>query len=762
MPDQEGIELRWIFAVIRRWLGLIVGCALLAVVVAFIVTAAMIPGYEATAILLIQPAQDTRTSEYNVLVAGERLALTYSEMLKGRPILDAVISQNKLTETSDKLAKRISAQPVRDTQLIRLTVKDASPTQAVVLANGIAQAFIQYIQTLQAGRYAGSLKNSQEKMEALSSQMDEAQSKIQDLNAKKIDNEAEQAQLGSLLAEYRSSYKQQQQDYQAAQLAASALTDKVSIAEGARPSSTSPATTATVTLLFDQPSATGEGSYSGETYGKMLVARPVLDAAITKLGLDMDAGLLSRRIRVTSVPGTQLIQLDVVDSDLSRGILLADAIAEAFIEQMHSLEETPYTDRMESLQAQMDELELRIGGAQVDISTLTADHLKLEAEIASLESQLIGYRSDYRTLEQDYSEMQLTVANAADAVVIAEPATVPEKSAQHRGLYIALAALVSAMLALGVAILMEYLNDVVRTPEDVSQAASLSTIGSISLMKDPENGLVTVTQSRSPVAEAFRVLATNLRITCMDLPMRTILVTSAHAQEGKSLVVANLAAALAQREQRVVVIDADLRMPRLHCLFGLDQGKGLTGSLLDGHAEGQLRESGVEGLRVLTSGDLPPNPAEVVSSVRMRKLLDELSRDADLVLIDCPPVLPVADATILASMVDGVVLVVRTDRTSRKEMRDAVETLRKVGSRLLGVVLNVVPSQSGGYYYKYYGEDSQEKPTVLRRLKGSLKGIAHVFVANGAHGEKRGNAMPEVNRGKNPLTNLMQLFKKRG
>jgi succinoglycan biosynthesis transport protein ExoP len=733
MPDQEGIELRWIFAVVRRWLWLIVGCMLLAALVAFIVTSTISSNYEATATLLIQPAQDTRSNEYNVLVAGERLALTYSEMLKGRVVLDTVISQNKLDETANSLAEKITAQPVQNTQLIRLTVKDVSPAQAAFLANAIAEAFIKHVQTIQKERYAGSLSNLEDEMGVLSSQIEEVQSKIQTLNTTRIDNEAEEAQLESLLAEYRSNYQQMQQDYQTAQLSLAGLTGRVSIAEAAQPSSIAPATTATITLLFDQSSGTSEGSYSGETYGKMLVARPVLEAAITKLGLEMDAGLLARRIKVASVPGTQLIQLNVVDTNVSQAIQLADTIAEVFIEQLQSFEEKPYTDRIASLQAQMEELQLRIGGTQVDIASLMSDNLKVEAEIASLENQMAGYRSDFRTLQQDYSEMQLTVANAADAVVITEPASIPEKSAQHRGLYIALATLVSAMLALVAAFLIEYLNDVVRTSDDIRRAVGLSTLGSISMIDEPENGLVAITQSRSPVAEAFRMLAANVRITGLDQPLRTILVTSPNAQEGKSLVVANLASALAQRELSVVAIDADLRLPRQHILFGLKQGKGLTGSLLEEHAGEQLRQTSVEGLRVLTSGDLPPNPAELVASTRMHKLLDEIAQEADMVLLDCPPVLPVADATILASIVDGILLVVRANHTRRQEMGDAVENLRKVGGRLLGVVLNGVPSQSN-HYYKYYGEEDRSVKFGLGWWKKSLSSIARSLGINWTRG----------------------------
>ena len=161
--------------------------------------------------------------------------------------------------------------------------------------------------------------------------------------------------------------------------------------------------------------------------------------------------------------------------------------------------------------------------------------------------------------------------------------------------------------------------------------------------------------------------------------------------------------ALAQRELQVVLVDGDLRLPRLHELFALGLGAGLTGSLLDGAADIHLKQGVVERLKVLTSGSLPPNPTEVVASKRMSALLKRLSQGAVLVLVDSPPVLPVADASVLASRVDGVMLVVQANRTHRRDLQTAVENLRKVGANLLGVVLNGVWSRDARYY-QYYGD----------------------------------------------------------
>ena len=243
--------------------------------------------------------------------------------------------------------------------------------------------------------------------------------------------------------------------------------------------------------------------------------------------------------------------------------------------------------------------------------------------------------------------------------------------------------------------------------------------------------------------------------------LRTILVTSPNPREGKSLVVANLAAALAQRELRVIVVDADLRLPRQHTLFRLDLGQGMTAALENGLAKDYLQQVGTEGLKVLTSGELPSNPAVAVASKRMPELLQELVGDADLVLVDCPPVLPVADATILASIVDCVLLVVRADHTHRQELRNAVESLYKVNDNLLGVVLNGVSSR-GDRYYQYYSGENGYTPHRKPRWKKSTWGPLKLFGDDGAPEKINWIAESGSKRSNKTLQKLVELFKDRG
>ena len=205
--------------------------------------------------------------------------------------------------------------------------------------------------------------------------------------------------------------------------------------------------------------------------------------------------------------------------------------------------------------------------------------------------------------------------------------------------------------------------------------------------------LVTVTEPRSPSSEAYRSLRTNLEFASLDRPLRTLLVISAGPEQGKSIVLANLAVVMAQAGKRVILVDADLRRPQQHEIFGIDNTHGLTTVLYaDSTPEAlPLAETVLTGLRVLTSGPLAPNPAELLASRRLVDLIAALTAQADLVLFDAPPIIAMTDAAILAGRVDGVLLVVNARETRRDHAQRAKDLLERVNARLLGAVLNNVP-----------------------------------------------------------------------
>ena len=199
--------------------------------------------------------------------------------------------------------------------------------------------------------------------------------------------------------------------------------------------------------------------------------------------------------------------------------------------------------------------------------------------------------------------------------------------------------------------------------------------------------LITVRDPRAPAAEAYRTLRTNLQFSSLDHPIHTLLVTSSAPNEGKSVLLANLAVTLAQAEQRVIVADCDLRRPMLHSLFGVSNEQGLGSALLDETAALPLVQTEIEGLWLLPSGPLPPRPADVVVSKRMDLLIKRLREQADIVLFDAPPLMAASDATVLATKVDAVVLAARSGKTRRDHARESVDLLNKVNANVVGVVL---------------------------------------------------------------------------
>ncbi|MBC7074983.1 MAG: CpsD/CapB family tyrosine-protein kinase [Syntrophomonadaceae bacterium] len=231
-----------------------------------------------------------------------------------------------------------------------------------------------------------------------------------------------------------------------------------------------------------------------------------------------------------------------------------------------------------------------------------------------------------------------------------------------------------------------------------------------------EYELISSKSPKSPVAEAFRTLRTNLAFTGMDHSSRSILVTSPSPEDGKSAVAANLAVVLAQAGNRVILVDCDLRKPVQHKIFQVANDRGFTNCLVQAaEIEEAVIKTGVDNLDLLTSGPVPPNPAEILASKHMSNLLEHLLGKYDYVITDAPPLLAVTDAAILATQVDGVILVVRSANTRIDQAREAKNRLLKVNARLLGAVLNQVKVNSYGYqYYYYYYQESDDNEVKTR------------------------------------------------
>jgi non-specific protein-tyrosine kinase len=395
--------------------------------------------------------------------------------------------------------------------------------------------------------------------------------------------------------------------------------------------------------------------------------------------------------------------------------VLADQVAHQLILQSPAAADTQQEAERQFIQSQIGELKTNISKSQEDIRQLDDQISK-----ATSARQIQDARSRQAALQTQVSSWQATYAQlltslqrgAPNSLSVVEPAQVPAGPIGPRvGYNVLLAAAIGLVLAGSAAFLLEYIDDTLKTADDVHRALNLTILGRLTRIEGEgyPSKLVVIQRPRSSGAEAFRVLRTNLRLSAKDRPLHTLMVTSSNPQEGKSVTAANLAVALAQSGKQVILVDADLRHPTQHNIFGLNNDVGLTTLLLeeDANLTETLQTVSVTNLSVLPSGPLPDNPAELLGSKRMRDLIESLQQHADIVIFDSPPVMAVADTTILAVRLDGALLVVDSGKTRRTIAQRSKETLASVGARLVGVALNRMPARDGYYYSHYYTEDGQ-------------------------------------------------------
>lgn len=735
MLNSNTFDLGWIVRVLRRWQKLIIGLMILAAVIAFLITFLLPPVYKATSTLMVQPAKDSQSTAYNNLIAGQQLAITYSQMVTERAVLETIISQFHLDTTPEKLAAKISVVQMRDTQLIQITVSDSNAQKSQAMTNALSAAFIARVQQLQQERYNSSLKTTQAKIDSLNTEITANQAKIDALNLQNNNQQVELTHLNTVLTGYQDDFRTVQQSYQTLQQTVAQSTGNVYIAQPAQINGQS----ATVTILVGQSPITGTASSTNATlnqvnqsYNQLLTSGPALNAAITSLGLAMKPDQLAKNVNVDIINGTNVLHLTVNDSNPETARRLADAIAVPYLDQIKALLSAPYASRLDALQKQMDDLTAQINQTQASIKTQSAGLSQSSADLTRLQNLQTELRADLRTYQQDYDATQLTAAGAMDSITVTDPARLPARPSSNRLLYTGMAGIVGMLLGIGLAFLLETQDNRIKTAQDVNTRLGLPTLATISRLSKENEELVMCSDPMSNIAEDFRVLGTMIRLSNPQAPLHTLLVTSPTPTEGKSLVVANLAVALAKSGLKVVVIDADLRLPRIHTIFNLNNSEGLAETVINRRPTLHLQPTLVEGLRVLTSGNGAATSSGILNSPYLVRILNHLTSDpdygADLVIIDCPPVLALADAAILSSMVDGVLMVLRSNYSEIQNTKEALKSLEQVKANILGVVLNDVVGKKNNYgYYRYYnGKDGKGNTDGAAHEKKDLKSLLKI------------------------------------
>jgi len=464
------------------------------------------------------------------------------------------------------------------------------------------------------------------------------------------------------------------------------------------------------TVLVNAAPATKATDYSSvmmseqltSTYSQMMSNDSVLTEVVKQLGLNIPTDDLKEMITVATLQDTQLIQVTVESIDPKLSANIANAVATISAVQIEEIQSQRFLQSKTTLEAQLADLEQQIATYQAEAAAASTTEEK-----DRLDTKVTQYREIYSNLLSSYESVRLSEAQAVSSVVQVEPAVpdytpVKPKVMQNT----LLAAVVGLLLAAGVIAAREALDDTIKNPEDITRKFKLPVLGVIDHHSVEEYTPITLTDPRSPTAEAYRTLRTNISYTSVDKPLRTLMVTSSEPGEGKTTTISNLGVVLAQNGQCVIVADCDLRHPRVHTFLGLPNRQGISNLFtkssvsLNSHRQGTK----VENLTVITTGSLPPNPAELLGSQKMQAILDNMRQSADIILIDTPPILAVTDAAVLAPTLDGVLIVVRPGKTRASALRLTLEQMHRVNANVLGIVLNDVATRGSyyGYQYRYY------------------------------------------------------------
>jgi capsular exopolysaccharide synthesis family protein len=451
-----------------------------------------------------------------------------------------------------------------------------------------------------------------------------------------------------------------------------------------------------------------------QTYVLLLKSRPLLETVNTRLNLGTPIDELAAGIKVEALANTELIKITVEDREPRRAAAIANTLGGLLVEQGQQLYAGQGKSALEILQEQLAVLEGQLHDDRVLLANPAPvkpdPNAPQDGSPANLAAKIHTEEATYATLLSQYEKARLDEAMQANSVSIAEPALAPAApSKPNVKLNLALGFLVGLIGGFGLAFIFENLDQAIHSPRDLEAISPLPLLGYIPIFatskRNQKLGLVFGDGAEEEAAsEAFRILSANI-LAASEQPLRSILVSSAEPGAGKSLVAANLAAALAQTGRRVILIEGDLRHPSL---FGLPKAPGLKDAILDpSRLDTTLQPTSIPQLSLLAAGSPTASPSALFYAPTLAKVIQALQERADILLWDSPPILAAADAVVLAPLVDGVMLVAVRDQTNRKQLDQALRELAQVGARTLGVVYNKAQGGSAHYYHSYYRKAAQ-------------------------------------------------------
>ncbi len=629
-----------------------------------------------------------------------------------------------------ELRDRLIITPIRDTDMIEIRVTGPTAEEAAFITNTLAQAYSEK-NRLESQEEVRQVKNFlDEQLKIVKQQLTESEEALKNFKEgeKVVALSDETEELIKKMAEFEGLYNE-------------ALTEFNSNRERLKYVNTQldrSRKNFDLNSIAATPYIEGFKKQIGELQGKKagmisrLLGAGVYrddDPQVRRYDEEIDAVTKQLKEEITKLAAVEILNPVAVSEELSSRKIEIEA-------------------NLQALQPKVEALKRIVGEYDKQLETLPDKSLRL----ARLQRAAQADEKIFLMMQEKFQESRITEVGQLGQVRLIDPARPPQEPVRPRKkLNLILGFIVGLGLGIGLTFLFEYMDNTVRTIEDIEKIG-VTVLGSIPMIKEDEavkrmkilpasmngkNGsldspearrmvsrLITHFAPKSPISEAYRTFRTNIQYTKLDRDLKALLVTSPGPGEGKSTSVANLAITMAQMGSKVLLIDSDLRRPILHSIFNIDRRVGLS-NVLVGRAtiEEAAQTTEIDNLFVMPCGTLPPNPSELLGSSAMKTTLEAMKQKFDIVLFDSPPIIAVTDAAVLSSQLDGVILVIKSGQTDREAAFRAYTLLKNVKTRVLGALLNGVHIESmyGSYYYYYhyyyYGKDGDKRKKKTRSRK---------------------------------------------
>jgi capsular exopolysaccharide synthesis family protein len=702
--EPEEVDLRAYWETLRKRRWTIISSLLAVVALAMVLTFLQKPKFEAQTKVLAKGndhsgGADILSSTIPALgaFADQRDVQTQVEIIQSWPLLKRAAEETGL-EVKDPTAIPVKVEGGKDTNIITITTTSTDPRQAMELANKVAEVYVsrnlgQNRSSAHAGRVF--LEKQQVKLKG---DLQDAAKALRDYETRtgSVGLDTATENMVTALTDLEASKTAADADRNAAQAQVSQLRDALGRTRETIVSSTSIQRNPGIQKLQDEIA-----DLQVQRAGLLKDYRP---GSVKVQGLDAQIAAAQRREKalVGDIMAGREVAVNPVHQQLVGQLVGAEGAGLAAA-------------------AKAEGLSRAIAAQRSRLTVLPEQQYRL----AQLQRNVQIAEKTYLLVQDRYPQLRIAEESTLANAQVIEPALLPKAPVSpKKKLNFVLAVLVGLMLGVGIAALQEALDDTITSGEDVERELSLPLLGVVQEIPEVDERSLVHAGNFSGVAEAFRMIRSNVKFLAVDKAVHTLMVTSTLKGEGKSTTSANLAVALARDGRRVTLVDADLRRPTVHKQFGLANGAGLTSAIAGGMPIAEVSlDAGIENLRIVTAGPIPPNPAELLDSARFARIVEELRTTNDIIVFDAPPVLGVADASVLAGRVDGVALVVASGAVERKAARRAVQMLQQARANLLGVILNKVSSGIGSYYDYYYYHYAEE---------------SHNGNGSGRHREKRG------------------------